>query len=94
MQRQEITKEQYEQVTASEDAINIGILPPYFAYYGFKFFRKLEVEGKYYIEYQLYSSCDQEVSMPDSIIIFLVYSGILVACGVSAFIADHFHNGE
>lgn len=32
--------------------------------------------------------------MPDSIIIFLVYSGILVACGVSAFIATHFHNGE
>ena len=32
--------------------------------------------------------------MPDSIIIFLVYSGILLACGVSAFIAAHFHNGD
>ena len=32
--------------------------------------------------------------MPDSIIIFLVYSGILLACGVSAFIATHFHNGD
>ncbi len=94
MQRQEITKEQYELVTTSDIAIELGILPPYFAYYGFKFFRKLEVEGKYYIEYQLYSSCDQEVSMPDSIIILLVYSVILATCGVSAFIAEHFHNGE
>lgn len=58
MKRQEITKEQYEQVTTSEDAIDIGILPPYFAYYGFKSFRKLEVAGKYYVEYQLYPSCD------------------------------------
>jgi len=32
--------------------------------------------------------------MPDSIIILLVYSAILVTCGVSAFIAEHFHNGE
>ena len=31
--------------------------------------------------------------MPDSVIIFLVYSGILVACGVSAFVVEHFHNG-
>ena len=58
MQRQEITKEQYELVITSDSAIELGILPPYFAYYGFKFFRKLEVDGKYYIEYQLYSSCD------------------------------------
>jgi hypothetical protein len=55
---QEITREQYEQVLTSDKAIELGILPPYFAYYGFKFFRKLEAEGKYYIEYQLYSSCD------------------------------------
>jgi hypothetical protein len=58
MQRQEITSEQFELVTTSDTAIELGILPPYFAYYGFKFFRKLEIEGKYYIEYQLYSSCD------------------------------------
>jgi hypothetical protein len=32
--------------------------------------------------------------MPDSIIILLVYSGILVTCGASAYIAEHFHNGE
>jgi hypothetical protein len=32
--------------------------------------------------------------MPDSIIILLVYSGILLACVVSAYIAEHFHNGE
>lgn len=58
MKRQEITKEQYDKVVTSEDAIDIGILPPYFNYYGFKSFRKLEVEGKYYVEYQLYPSCD------------------------------------
>jgi hypothetical protein len=58
MQRQEITKEQYEKVLTSDNSIELGILPPYFAYYGFKSFRKLEVEEKYYIEYQLYSSCD------------------------------------
>jgi hypothetical protein len=58
MQRKEITREQFELVTTSDNAIELGILPSYFAYYGFKFFRKLEVEGKYYIEYQLYSSCD------------------------------------
>jgi hypothetical protein len=58
MQRQEITKEQYEQVITSDNSIELRILPPYFAYYGFKFFRKLAIEGKYYIEYQLYSSCD------------------------------------
>jgi hypothetical protein len=55
---QEITKEQYEQVITSDIAIELGILPSYFAYYGFRSFRKLEIEGKYYIEYQLYSSCD------------------------------------
>ena len=32
--------------------------------------------------------------MPDSIIILLVYSAILVTCGASAIIAEHFHNGE
>jgi hypothetical protein len=58
MQRKEITREQFELVTTSDIAIELGILPSYFAYYGFKFFRKLEVEGKYYIEYQLYPSCD------------------------------------
>ena len=58
MQRQEITKKQYELVITSDSAIELGILPPHFAYYGFKSFRKLEVDSKYYIEYQLYSSCD------------------------------------
>jgi hypothetical protein len=58
MQRQEITREQFELVTTSDIAIDLGILPSYFAYYGFKLFRRLEIEGKYYIEYQLYSSCD------------------------------------
>ena len=32
--------------------------------------------------------------MPDSIIILIVYSVTLIACGVSAFIAEHFHNGD
>lgn len=32
--------------------------------------------------------------MPDSIVILLVFGGILVMCGISAYIAEHFHNGD